>query len=234
MKRRKILLNYFNSNHLKALAMVARKLWITLAFALIALPARAQPIHIVAFGDSNTAGFRVLHKNAYPAQLERALREKGYDVRVSNSGISGETSAMGLKRLDRAIPQGTNVAIVYFGRNDLRWGIEPKKIRAHLDEILKKLRERDIRVLLIGLRTLDLSQVAQENGALYYPDFFTGVANNGEKDPKYTLIFDPIQHLNTKGYAVVVQNLLPYVEALLQPEPPQIPLSENPPARVTR
>jgi acyl-CoA thioesterase-1 len=234
MKRQKVLLNYFNSNHLKALAMAARTLWITLALALIALPARAQPIHIVAFGDSNTAGFRVLHKNAYPAQLERALREKGYDVRVLNSGISGETSAMGLKRFDRAIPAGTDVAIVYFGRNDVRWGIEPKKIRANLDEILKKLRERNIRVLLVGLRTLDLSQIAQENGALYYPDFFIGVAKDGEKDPQYTLIFDPIQHLNTKGYAVVVQNLLPYVEALLQPEPPQIPLTENPPARVTR
>ncbi len=221
--------------------MVARTLWIALALVLFALPARAQPIHIVAFGDSNTAGFRVLHKNAYPAQLERALREKGYDVRVLNSGISGETSAMGLKRFDRAIPQGTNVAIVYFGRNDVRWGIEPRKIRAHLDEMLKKLRERNIRVLLVGLRTLDLSQVAQENGALYYPDFFTGVAKDGEKDPQYTLIFDPIQHLNTKGYAVVVQNLLPYVEALLQPEPPQIPLTPTappvqvvPPRTVTR
>ena len=214
--------------------MVARTVWIALVLALFALPARAQPIHIVAFGDSNTAGFRVLHKNAYPAQLERALREKGYDVRVLNSGISGETSAMGLKRFDRAIPQGTDVAIVYFGRNDVRWGIDPKKIRANLGEILKKLRERNIRVLLVGLRTLDLSQLAQENGALYYPDFFTGVARDGDKDPQYTLIFDPIQHLNTKGYAVVVQHLLPYVEALLQPEPPQIPLSENPPARMTR
>jgi acyl-CoA thioesterase-1 len=221
--------------------MVARTLLLTLVLGLLALPAHAQPIQIVAFGDSNTAGFRVLAKNAYPAQLERALREKGYDVRVFNSGVSGETSGMGLKRFDRAIPRDTNVAIVYFGRNDVRWGIEPKKIRANLDEILKKLRERNIRCLLVGLRTLDLSKVAEENGAVYYPNFFLGVAHNGEKDPKYTLLFDPIQHLNTKGYAVVVQNLLPYVEALLQPEPPQIPLTPAappvevvPPRTVTR
>jgi acyl-CoA thioesterase-1 len=228
MNGQKDLLKYFNSNHLKALGMILRTLWMALVLGLIALPARAQPIQIVAFGDSNTAGFRVLAKNAYPAQLERALRERGYDVHVTNSGISGETSGMGLRRLDKAIPAGTDVAIVYFGRNDVRWGIEPKKIRANIDAILKKLRERNIRVLLIGLRTLDLSQVAAENGALYYPDFFIGVAKDGDKDPQYTLLFDPIQHLNTKGYAVIVEHLLPYVEALLQPEPPQIPLPQNP------
>lgn len=193
--------------------------------------AAAEPVHIVAFGDSNTAGFRVLDRNAYPAQLERALRAKGYNVRVKNSGISGETSSMGLRRLDRAIPQNTNVAIVYFGRNDLRWGIEPKKIHAHIDAIVKKLTERGIRVLLIGLRTFDLSDIALQNGALYYPDFFKGVAKDGEKDPQYTLVLDPIQHLNTKGYAVVVENLLPSVELLLQAPPPlALPAPEGPAA----
>jgi len=209
-------------------------IWSALALLLAAsLPARAQPIQLVAFGDSNTAGFRLLAKNTYPAQLERALREKGYDVRVKNSGVSGDTSAMGLRRFDKAIPPDTNAAIVYFGRNDLRWGIEPQKIRARIGEILRRLRERNIRVLLIGLRTFDLSELAKEYGALYYPDFFTGVAKDGEKDPQYTLILDPIQHLNTKGYTVVVQHLLPYVEALLQPEPPQIPAAPSaPPVQV--
>jgi acyl-CoA thioesterase-1 len=198
-----------------------------LGWLALALPARAEPVHIVAFGDSNTAGFRVREKNAYPAQLEAALRAKGYDVRVLNSGVSGDTSGMGLRRFDHAIPPGTNVAIVYFGRNDVRWGIEPQKIRANIDAMLKRLRERNIRVLLIGLRTLDLSRVAEENGALYYPDFFTGVATNGDKDPEYTLLFDPIQHLNPKGYAVVVRNLLPYVEMLLQPEMPTASIPQN-------
>lgn len=199
-------------------------------FAAGLAPAATQPVHIVAFGDSNTAGFRVLDKNAYPSQLERALRAKGYDVRVKNSGISGETSGMGLRRFDRAIPQNTNVAIVYFGRNDLRWGIEAKKIRANIDTIVKKLTERGIRVLLVGLRTFDLSDVALQNGALYYPDFFKGVAHDGEKDPQYTLVLDPIQHLNTKGYAVVVENLLPSVELLLQAPPPLAMPAPPPPA----
>ncbi len=112
-----------------------RLIWIGLFWLAAALPARAEPIHIVAFGDSNTAGFRVLNKNAYPAQLEAALRAKGYDVQVLNSGVSGETSSMGLSRFDRSIPKNTNVAIVYFGRNDLRWGIEPRKFRANIGAI---------------------------------------------------------------------------------------------------
>ena len=87
------------------------------------------------------------------------------------------------------------------------------------------------RVLLVGLRTFDLSDIALLNGALYYPDFFKGVATDGEKDPQYTLVLDPIQHLNTKGYAVVVENLLPSVELLLQAPPPlALPAPENPAA----
>ncbi|HLL27991.1 MAG TPA: GDSL-type esterase/lipase family protein [Xanthobacteraceae bacterium] len=177
--------------------------------------ARAEPVQIVAFGDSNTAGFRVLEKNAYPAQLERALRAKGHDVHVLNSGVSGNTSGMGLSRIDKAVPPGTQIAIVYFGRNDLRWGVEPAKFRANVEEIVKRLRARDIKVLLIGLRTFSLADIAAANGAVYYPDFFAGVSHDGEKDPKYTLIFDPIQHLNAEGYGVVVSKLAPIVETML-------------------
>jgi acyl-CoA thioesterase I len=177
--------------------------------------ARAEPAQIVAFGDSNTAGFRVFDKNAYPAQLERALRAKGHDVRVLNSGVSGNTSGMGLARIDKAIPPGTEIAIVYFGRNDVRWGIEPAKLRANINSIVKQLRARNIEVLLIGLRTLSLADIAAENGAVYYPDFFAAVSRDGEKDPKYTLAFDPIQHLNATGYEAVAAKLAPIVESML-------------------
>jgi acyl-CoA thioesterase I len=195
--------------------------WV-LAGALLALLARvsicdaeAEPVQIVAFGDSNTAGFRLRDEHAYPAQLERALRAKGHDVRVLNSGVSGDTSSMGLARINGAVPPGTRIAIVYFGRNDVRWGVEPEKFRANIETIVKQLRARDIQVLLIGLRTVSLADIAAANGALYYPDFFAGVSRDGEKDPQYTLIFDPIQHLNTAGYEVVVSRLMPVVETML-------------------
>jgi len=183
--------------------------------AAVASAATAEPVNIVALGDSNTAGFRVFEKNAYPAQLEHALRAKGHDVRVLNSGVSGNTSSMGLARLDQAVPPGTKIAIVYFGRNDVRWGVEPLRFRANIDAIVKRLRARDIQVLLIGLRTFSLAEIAAANGALYYPDFFAAVSREGEKDPKYTLIFDPIQHLNAAGYEAVVSRLAPVVESML-------------------
>ena len=192
-----------------------------------AFGASAEPVKIVAFGDSNTAGFRVLDKNAYPAQLERALQAKGHDVRVLNSGVSGNTSAMGLSRIDKAVPPGTEIAIVYFGRNDVRWGIEPAKFRANVEAIVKRLRGRGIEVLLIGLRTVNLADIAAEHGALYYPDFFAGVARDGEKDPKYTLAFDPIQHLNAAGYAVVAARLAPIVETMLARRQPASPVSDG-------
>jgi acyl-CoA thioesterase I len=188
---------------------IALAVWASIAVAY------AEPVQIVAFGDSNTAGFRVFDKNAYPAQLERALRADGYDVRVLNSGVSGNTSAMGLARIDRAVPAGTEIAIVYFGRNDIRWGLEPAKVRANIDAIVKRLRARNVEVLLIGLRTVSLADIAAENGALYYPDFFASVSRNGEKDPKYTLAFDPIQHLNAAGYELVASELAPIVESML-------------------
>ncbi len=198
---------------------VLKQVWAGALLTLLACAAipgaQAEPVQIVAFGDSNTAGFRVTNEHAYPAQLERALRAKGYDVRILNSGVSGNTSSMGLARIDKAVPPGTRIAIVYFGRNDVRWGLEPAKIRVNIEAIVKQLRARDIEVLLIGLRTFSLADIAAENGALYYPDFFAGVSRDGEKDSKYTLIFDPIQHLNAAGYEVVVSHLVPEVEAIL-------------------
>lgn len=219
-------------NPRRSLERLTRAASALLVGLLLASAAQAEPIRIVAFGDSNTAGFRLLAKNTYPAQLERALRAKGYDVRVKNSGVSGDTTSMGLRRIDKAVPEGTHIAIVYFGRNDLRWGVEPEKLRARIDTIVRHLRARNIEVLLIGLRTFDLADVATAEGAFYYPDFFTGIVDNGEKDPRYTLVLDPIQHLNTAGYAVVVGHLTPIVETMLQklgvtPRPEPQPLSPS-------
>ena len=98
-----------------------------------ALPASARPIHIVAFGDSSTAGYLVPHRDAYPAQLQAALRKKGYNVVVKNAGVSGDTTAGALRRFDHAIDPGTDVAIVEFGTNDLRLGVPAARMRAEFE-----------------------------------------------------------------------------------------------------
>lgn len=182
-----------------------------LALAFVALivastTAYAATIHIVAFGDSATDGWLVARKDAYPAQLERVLRAKGYDVAVKNAGVSGDTTAGALHRLDAAIDPDTDIVIVEFGTNDLRLHRPLSAVRANLTEIIRTLRKRNIQVLLAGLGTLDLSAVAK--GA--------GVAYAQWKLPPGKYRARDGQHFNAQGYAIVVERMLPTIEAMMK------------------
>jgi acyl-CoA thioesterase-1 len=183
--------------------------------ALPAPPAEARTIQIVAFGDSNTAGFLTAKPETYPFRLEKALRARGHDVRIRNSGFSGDTSGAGLARMDAAVPPGTDIAIVFFGRNDLRFGLGEARLRRNLDTMVGRLRARGVAVVLCGQYGLDLSDIARKHGAIYFPDFFAGTAVKGVKKPQYTRFLDPLRHLNGAGYAVVAEAMLPVVERLV-------------------
>jgi acyl-CoA thioesterase-1 len=198
--------------------MMLRPVRISLALVFLGVLAptvEARTIQIVAFGDSNTAGFLTPRVESYPNRLEKLLRAKGYDVRVRNSGVSGDTSGAGLARMDREVPPGTDIAIVFFGRNDIRFGLGMTRLEANLDEMVGRLRARDIAVVLCGQHGFDFSDIAWKHGAVYFPDFFAGTAIAGIKKPEYTRFFDPLRHLNGAGYAVVTDALLPVVERLV-------------------
>ena len=159
-----------------------------LAIAVVALgplfcagPAAADPIRIVAFGDSNTAGFGVSTPYKYPAQLERVLQSRGHDVEVINAGVSGDTTAGALRRFHEAFPEDTDIAIVFLGRNDMRFGLSIDTTRRNLDLMVGRLRARGVEVILAGFHTRDFSDIADAHGAHYYPDFFDGVAVSGVK-----------------------------------------------------
>jgi acyl-CoA thioesterase I len=185
-------------------------------FSLFAATAHARTIHIAAFGDSNTAAFMVGAEKGYPADLQKLLRAKGYDVVITDGGVSGATSADGVQSMDKLVPPGSDIAIVFFGRNDHRWGVDEAVTRANMDKIVARLTARHISVLLCGYWQYDFSAIARAHGAAYYPQFFDGVAVNGEKLPQYKLGFDPLQHLNADGYQVVAQRIEPAVEALVK------------------
>ena len=177
------------------------------ALILLCMPALAEAnsIHIVAFGDSATAGWLVQYEEAYPAQLQALLRKKGYDVAVSNEGISGGTIDGALKRFDRAIAPGTQIAIVEFGTNDLRRGASMQTVRARLTELIRSLRARGIEVLVVGLGSLNLADVAHANNVLY---------------AQWTLPAGKYRasdgaHFNAEGYKIVVERMLPQVETLI-------------------
>jgi len=175
----------------------------------------AEPVRIVAIGDSNTYGYRVARDGTYPAQMETQLRAKGYDVTIVNKGRNGDMTAEGMARLDAALTDGADAAIVFLGRNDWRKGVPASAIALNLDRIVGDLRSRGIEVLLVGFAPNDFSAVAAKNGALYYPDFFEGVTMVGRKRAKYTVNGDIGRHLNAEGYAVVVGGMMPSVEQLI-------------------
>ena len=167
--------------------------------------APAATVHIVAFGDSATAGYLVPRPQAYPAQLQAMLRAKGYDVAVSNAGVSGDTTTGALARFDAAIGPETDIVLVEFGTNDLRRGASVADIRARMNTIVHILRARGIQVLVIGLGQLDLSSVAAANGARYaHWTLPRGKFRAGDG-----------QHFNAEGYAILVRQMLPDVEALI-------------------
>jgi acyl-CoA thioesterase I len=188
----------------------------TLFVLVVALhgPAAAA-VTIVAFGDSNTAGFGVPAASKYPSRLQQALRARGLDVVVKNSGINGDTSGGGLRRLNSAVPEGTAVAIVFFGRNDVRFGVPAARMRANLDAIVGRLRARGVQVILCGFHPFSFADIAAKHGAIYAGDFFAGVAVNGVKKQQYSL-GDFVPHLNAAGYSVVASRLTPIIEQALR------------------
>lgn len=194
---------------MKALVTLPRiALLASIAIFLTSAPASARPIHIVAFGDSSTAGYLVAHRDAYPAQLQVALRNKGYDVVIDNAGITGDTTAGALRRFDQAIPPGTDIAIVEFGSNDLSLQVPAQRMRANLNDIVRSLRARSIEVLVIGSSgpPLDFSDLAHAHDALYaHWDLPPGKyrARDGN-------------HINARGYAILVARMLPQIETLVK------------------
>ena len=177
----------------------------TLLALSIATAAVAAPVKIVAIGDSATAGWLVARKDAYPAELERQLRAKGHDVAVKNAGVSGDTSAGALKRLDIAVDPDTDIVLVEVGTNDLRLHVPAVKMRANIAEIVRTLQKRRIAVLLIGLGPLDLSGVARANN-VPYAQFKLPPGKYRARDGA---------HFNAEGYRIVVARMLPQVEALI-------------------
>lgn len=108
-------------------------------------------ITIVAFGDSVTAGYGIALESAYPRVLEKLLSERGYDVRVVNAGVSGETSAGGLRRVDFIKSQKPDIVVLALGGNDVLRGLSPEETKNNLYEIITSLRRDGIAVLLVGM-----------------------------------------------------------------------------------
>ena len=122
---------------------------------LTAVPAAADPVRIIALGDSLTAGYGLARGDSFPVRLEAALRAEGIDAVVDNAGVSGDTSAGGRARLDWALAPGpdgaADVLVVELGANDGLRGLDPATTEANLEAIIETAKERGLAVLLAGM-----------------------------------------------------------------------------------
>ena len=187
-----------------------------------ATAAAAMPVEIVALGDSLTSGYGLGPGEAFPEQLEGALRERGYDVSVANAGVSGDTALDGLARLEWSVPAAADIVIVGLGANDALRGIDPAITRNALSDIVGRLTARGQAVLLAGM--LAPPNLGEEYAAAFdaiypeiaaqyevplYPFLLKGVAADA------TLNQADGMHPTAAGVAEIVEQILPAVEPLV-------------------
>ncbi len=184
--------------------------------------ASARPLRLLALGDSLTAGYRLADKDAFPSVLQQALRDRGYDVDVVNAGVSGDTANDALDRLDWALNEPADAAIVEVGANDMLRGVDPRIPREAIAAILTKLRDKRVATLLAGMYAAPglgkayeaafnaiYPDLSRQFGAPLYPFFLDGVVFQAGMQ------LDDGLHPSAAGVRVIVSRILPAVEALL-------------------
>lgn len=189
---------------------------------------------MLALGTSLTAGYGLPHEAGFTAVLEAALRAKGHDVQIIDGGVSGDTSAGGLARLEWSLADPVDAVIVELGANDALRGLSPAETEANIKEILDTLAARKLPTLLAGMmapRNLGpeyaaafdplYARLAERYGSVFYPFFLDGVAG------ELSLNQGDGIHPNAAGVKHIVDHMLPAVETLLGRVPPKTPQAKT-------
>lgn len=203
--------------------VIALILACNLVLAAGAVAEAAEPVRVLAFGDSLTAGYGLPAEEGFVAQLQRALDEAGQDATVLDGGVSGDTTAGGLARLDWALADQPDAVILELGANDGLRGLDPAATRANLEAMLSRLAEAGTPVLLAGMLAPPnlgpeygdefnriYPELATRHDVPLYPFFLDGVAaeaalNQGDG-----------MHPNAAGVRVIVERVLPDVIRLIE------------------
>jgi len=178
----------------------------------------AEPIRILAFGDSLTAGYGLAEQDTLPTRLADALNKMGRSVIMINGGVSGDTTADGVSRLDWALADQPQIMILALGANDMLRGLDPKTTRANLDTIIRRTKAAGVEIVLAGMLAPPnlgaeyksaydavYSDLAKAHNLLFMPFLLQDVAQDSVLNQA-----DGI-HPNGDGVAIIVRNLLPYV-----------------------
>lgn len=201
---------------------IKRALLLVMLFDFLAEPALSAPAKIVMLGTSLTQGYGLFPGTEIPALLQAKLKEAGIDARVINAGVSGDTSAGGLSRLDWSLADHPDAAIVELGSNDALRGIPPTQTEKSLSAILGKLEAQHIPTLVLGMkaprnlgpeyaRDFDAiyPRLAKQYGATLYPFVLQGVALNPKLNQRDGL------HPNAAGAKIIADRIFPDVKALV-------------------
>jgi acyl-CoA thioesterase-1 len=188
-----------------------------------------QPLEILAFGDSLTAGFGLHREVAFPARLQEWLKQRGWAVRVINAGVSGETTTAGLARLPEALVSKPDLVILELGTNDALRGVQPNIVRANLEQMIERIRATGAAALLTGVvapahwgkeyaEAFDriFPELAQQHGLWLYPSFLQDVAQEPHLNQSDRL------HPNEAGVAVLVDHIGPVVVRLVTQVGPRV------------
>jgi acyl-CoA thioesterase-1 len=195
---------------------------VALGLSMLAFGALAEPLRIVALGDSLMAGLGLPNDQAPPAVLEQRLRADGYDAVVVNAGISGDRTEGGLARIDYALEDGADLVILELGGNDMLTGVDAETTRKNLEKMIAISKHKGARVLLVGIeananfgkaykRAFDAIHpaLAKQHSLPFVPSILENVAGN----PALT-ISDRL-HPNAAGVEYIVARLTPVVEKTL-------------------
>ncbi|MEO8241056.1 MAG: arylesterase [bacterium] len=202
---------------------------VAIAFCLWLMAANtgfAEKLTIVALGDSLTAGYGLAPDLGFVPVLQGWLKANGYDVTVENAGVSGDTTAGGLARLDWALSPDADAMIVNLGGNDLLRGLAPAQAQANIDKILATAEAKHLPVLLVGLKALNnygpdykaefdaiYPALAAKYHTLYIDDYF-GPIKSSQAELTANVQADGL-HPNAKGVVKIVAAMGPMVEKLL-------------------
>lgn len=189
------------------------------AFLGALAPAYAsEPVRILAFGDSITAGYGLAEQDTLPTRLAEALNKMGRPVIMINGGVSGDTTADGVTRLDWSLADKPQIMILALGGNDMLRGLDPKATRANLDAIIQKAKGAGVEIVLVGMLAAPnlgseykaafdaiYPELAKAHNLLFMPFLLQDVVQDSDLNQA-----DGI-HPNGNGVAIIVRNLLPYI-----------------------
>lgn len=191
----------------------------------LGLPAIGEPVTLLAFGDSLTAGYGLARQEGFAPQLEAWLGDHGEDAVVINAGVSGDTTAGGASRIGWALTPEVDAVIVTLGGNDLLRGVDPAETQHNLDTILGEIETRNLPTLLVGMTALGnygqdyadaftaiYPALAEARGVALFPSFFAGLEAVGDRHKVLNdyMLGDGI-HPNAAGVALIVEAIGPAV-----------------------